>query len=216
MIPFRYPEDRLARRQTPRHFSDYRRYKPYLREEFNRQCVYCRMPDGLRGQDMFGVDHYRPVSLFPALLCEYGNLFYSCNSCNRLKRDFWPAEHELAEGLFLPNPCDHTMSEHLQYSGAWVMPESGAGELAVELLLLNDDSVVGYREFVLRSIERCLTKEQALLETLLHLESRLVETQGPQLAELRLDIAGLQVDLAAVQADLERLTAQNLAGEWSL
>jgi len=216
MNPFWYPEERLTRRQTPGHFSDYRRYKPYLRVEFKRQCVYCRMPDGVRGEDTFGIDHYRPVSLFPSLLCEYRNLFYCCNGCNRLKRDFWPAEQELAAGLFLPNPCDHTMSEHLRYSGSRVMPESRAGEVAINLLLLNDDSMVGYREFVLRSIERCLAREQEVLETLFQLESRLIEAQGPQLAELRLNINGLRVELAAVQADFERLTAKQLTGEESL
>jgi hypothetical protein len=152
MNPFRYPEDRHSRTQTPGPFNDYRRYKPFLREEFTRQCIYCRMPDGVRGPEAFGVDHYRPVSRFPSLRCEYANLFYSCNICNRLKRDFWPAEDQWAKGLFLPNPCDHAMAEHLRYTGVRVVPQSRAGELAVDLLLLNDGSVVEYREFVLRSI----------------------------------------------------------------
>ena len=216
MNPFRYPEEKLARHQTPGHFSDYRRYKPYLRTEFSRQCVYCCMPDGIQGHDSFGVDHYRPMSQFPSLSCEYENLFYSCNRCNRLKRDFWPAEEELVKGLFLPNPCDHTMGEHLRFHGARVMPTSQAGELTINLLLLNDESTVGYREFILRSIGRCLEKEKALLETLLQLESQLAAAPGPQTSELRLEIAELRVDLVEVQADLERLTSKILSGEGSL
>lgn len=88
------------------------------------------------------------------------------------------------------------------------MPTSRAGELTINLLLLNDEPTVGYREFVLRSIERCLEKEKALLETLLQVESHLVEAHEPQLTEIRLDISSLRADLAAVQADLERLTGE--------
>jgi hypothetical protein len=209
MNPFRYPENRHSRSQKPDSFSDYRRYKPYLRTEFGRQCVYCRMPDGAQGKAAFGVDHYRPASRFPDLLCTYANLFYSCNVCNRLKRDFWPDEQKWTNGLFLPNPCDHLMSEHLQYTGASVLPASRAGELAIDLLLLNDESVIGYREFILRSIERCLAEEQMILATLLDLEARLTEAQGAQLAGISLDIAGLKADLVAVRTDLERLTTRN-------
>lgn len=213
MNPFRYPEERLARLQTPGRFNDYRRYKPYLRAEFSRQCVYCRIPDGIQGHDSFGVDHYRPMSLFPSLSCEYGNLFYSCNRCNSLKGDFWPREDELADGWFLPNPCDHTMSKHLRFNGAQVTPASRAGEAAIALLLLNDKARVEYREFVLRSIERCLEKEKAILETLLQMEARLAEPQGSESSELRFEIAGRRADLAAVQADLKRLTSRVLSGD---
>lgn len=102
------------------------------------------------------------------------------------------------------------MGEHLRYSGARVVPESSTGLLAIDLLLLNDELVVGYRELILRSIERCLVQEKSILENLLALESRVARTPETQVAELQLDIAGLKSDLAAVHADLERLTAQSL------
>jgi hypothetical protein len=210
MNPFRYPDDRHARRQAPGLLSNYRLYKPFLREEFERQCVYCRMPDGVQAPDAFGVDHYRPASRFPDLRCAYENLFYCCNVCNRLKGTFWPSEAEWAAGRFVPNPCDHVMRQHLRYSGAYILPESSAGQLAIDLLLLNDELVIGYRELILRSIERCLAQQKSILDSLLALEARVPQAEGALATELRLDIAILRSDLAAIHADLERLTSRTL------
>ena len=88
MNPFSYPDSQHLRTQKPDRFSDYKRYKPFLRIEFERKCVYCRLPDGVKGEEAFGVDHYRPVSKFPGLDCAYENLFYTCNTCNWRKGDF--------------------------------------------------------------------------------------------------------------------------------
>jgi hypothetical protein len=212
MNPFRYPGDRHTRAQTPGPFGDYHRYKVYLRAEFRRQCVYCRLPDGPKGQDTFGVDHYKPVSRFPRLRASYSNLFYSCNPCNRRKGDFWPTRTQRAKGIFMPNPCDHTMAEHLAYRGARVDPISRAGELTVELLMLNDEVAIGYREFVLRSIERCLDHVAAISETLLVLTPRLRTARGREREDLELDLSVIRNDLVLLGEDFERLTGTRLPG----
>ena len=83
LILFRYPKAKHIRRHRPtRTYKDYRTYKKYLRKEFSGQCVYCLLPDAPKGQESFGVDHYRPVSLFAQLETSYDNLFYACNACN--------------------------------------------------------------------------------------------------------------------------------------
>jgi len=210
MNPFRYPESRHHRARTPGPFTDYRRYKPHLQAEFARQCVYCRMPEGPKGEDSFGVDHYRPVSQFPDLRSDYGNLFYSCNLCNSWKSDFWPTAAQQSRGEFLPNPCDHVMSEHLRYHGARVEATSPAGELAITLLMLNDDEAVGYREFLLRSIERCLSQAAATSEFLLTLGPRLNQTEGAAREALQQEISKHKSELADVAHDYERLTGMTL------
>jgi len=212
MRPFLYPEERHLRAQTPPSFTDYRQYKPYLRLEFAGQCVYCRMPDGLAGADSFGVDHYRPTSRFPDLGSVYGNLFYSCNRCNRRKGDFWPTDSQWSEGAVFPNPCDHRMSEHLRYRGARVQAISRAGEIAVELLMLNDEEDVRYREFVRRSIERCLSEAAIKSELLLALTPRLLESQGTENEQMRIEISRLKADLSRIAEDFERLTGARLPG----
>lgn len=111
--PFRYPQSRYRRKLNPPPYANYTRYKPFLKQEFTSQCVYCRLPDGLKGEDGFSVDHYRPQSKFPELVTTYGNLFYACRCCNRRKGAFWPADAQWRAKQFIPNPCDHVMFEHL-------------------------------------------------------------------------------------------------------
>jgi hypothetical protein len=105
------------------------------------------------------------------------------------------------------------MSQHLRFNRDRVTSVSQAGELAINLLLLNDELTVEFRAFVLRSIERCLEWENILVEALLQAESHLGEARQPQISEIRLEIARLRVQLASVQADLERLTSRVLSGE---
>jgi len=147
--PFAYPKSRHRRKLSPPAYSTYKPYKPYLREEFGSRCVYCCLPDGLKGPDAFGVDHYRPRKRFPALATTYSNLFYCCNCCNSRKSQFWPSAEQLRNQEFVPNPCDHVMFQHLQYKGPIIDLKSPAGRQAEKVLDFNDRASVEYRQFVL-------------------------------------------------------------------
>jgi len=151
--PFLYPQIRHRRKLSPPTFSTYRQYKPFLREEFNKQCVYCRALDRIKGSESFGVDHYRPVKHYPSLALEYLNLYYACNRCNALKRDFWPTLRQFTvDKVFIPNPCEHVMFEHMRYKGGTVAAVSSAGEFTVERLDLNDPSAAEFREGLIRAL----------------------------------------------------------------
>lgn len=102
MNPYTYQKVIHKRTVIPPIFNDYRKYKPYLSLEFKRQCVYCRALEKAKGWESFGVDHYRPKAKFPLLSNEYLNLFYSCNRCNGLKRDYWPTDIEKKTGSLCP------------------------------------------------------------------------------------------------------------------
>ena len=102
----------------------------------------------MRGEDSFGVDHYKPKSLFPDELLVYSNLFYSCNVCNRRKGGFWPNLRQREMEIFIPNPCDHKMFEHVRFEGLRVVPRTDAGKWCVELLSLNDSEFLEYRELI--------------------------------------------------------------------
>ena len=41
MIPFMYPGQSHVRRHGPAGYADYKRYRPWLRDEFTFRCVYC-------------------------------------------------------------------------------------------------------------------------------------------------------------------------------
>jgi hypothetical protein len=175
MTPFLYPQSKHRRTQAPPAYIKYQNYKPYLRQEFSAKCVYCCYPDGIKGADSFGVDHYRPKSKFPEFETHYPNLFYACNCCNRRKGNFWPTPAEDQLGSFVPNPCDHVMFTHMRYRGAIVEPRTKTGRFAVKLLLLNDDESVGQRETVnvaIKSIQEIHVRQS---KTLAAIESRLNE-----------------------------------------
>jgi hypothetical protein len=122
-----------------------------LQIEFSARCVYCCTPDGIKTYAAFGVDHYRPKHVFPSLAVEYLNLYYCCNSCNSRKGKYWPkAALEATE--FIPNPCEHEMFRHLKYDGPTVVAKTRAGEVAVELLALNDPVTVAWRDASLQTI----------------------------------------------------------------
>jgi 5-methylcytosine-specific restriction endonuclease McrA len=203
MNPFSYPEDRIVRRLTPGPFRNYHLYKPYLREEFSRRCVYCRLPDGMKGLDTFGIDHYRPMVRFPAGETEYNNLFYACNTCNRRKGTFWPDEQQRRQGLFLPNPCDHRMADHLSYRGGRVEPASPTGSFALELLQLNTEEDVTFRERMLRVVERCWQTLEEILHALESLEPLVKTAAGEERDRILHDRERLLARLNLHKSDLE-------------
>lgn len=145
--PFSYSHSKHKRQYSPKHYADYSKYKPTLRLEYEGKCIYCRFPDTVKGYDNFGVEHYRPKSLFPHLRTEYSNLFYCCNTCNRRKGNDWPAV------VFVPNPDDHVMIDHLRFKKETVEPLTEAGRYACELLQLNDPSLVRTRKALLASLQ---------------------------------------------------------------
>lgn len=149
--PFVYPKVRHVRTITPPKLSSYRRYKKYLRQEFRGQCVYCRMPDSIMGVSQFGADHYKPQSRYPNLSTEYENLYYCCNGCNSNKGDAPPIG--MPPDIFVPNPCDHVMYAHMRYKRAEVEHITKAGQYTVELLDLNEETLVARREDNLHMID---------------------------------------------------------------
>jgi hypothetical protein len=160
--PFLYPKTKHKRTQTPPAYSTHQQYKGDLQKEFLGQCVYCRALDAPKGYESFGVDHYRPKSLFPELATEYFNLYYSCNRCNAFKGRFWPSGGEAKAGVFIPNPCEHVMFDHLRYKLATVTGTSVAGEFTVERLDINDPNAVEFRKSFIHALlgmhsqlERC-------------------------------------------------------------
>jgi hypothetical protein len=152
--PFLYPQAKHRRRLRPGPFTNYRDYKPALQEEFTKQCVYCRIPDNIRTFNNFGVDHYKPQWKFPELECVYVNLYYACNTCNSLKGKKWLTDEEQAFGLFIPNPCDHVMFEHLRFRGADIETRTLTGAWADAELRLSADDRRYERDMILRTISR--------------------------------------------------------------
>lgn len=103
-----------SRAHNPPIFSNYRKYKPYLRLEFDHSCSYCeiREPE-LGGQQSFCVEHYKPKKKFPSLINIYQNLLYACRHCNQWKGEYWPSVSGKILGCVILNPFVHDIDKHL-------------------------------------------------------------------------------------------------------
>jgi hypothetical protein len=140
---FRYSSTPHGRRHGPAGYSSYKRFKPWLRDDFTFRCIYCLFrekwyPDGAAA---FGVDHHIPQSKAPSLALVYDNLFYTCQRCNSLKQD-----HE-----FFVNPSVEAIGSHMH-----VLPTGEVealtkyGNILIDFLQLNDEERVRWRQHLLR------------------------------------------------------------------
>jgi len=197
-----FPKERQRRGPSPGQFPEHQSYKPYLQRQFRRKCVYCRVSDGLKGYESFGVDHYLPKSKFPHLALAWRNLFYACNVCNT-----WKGEAVSTPELFLPNPCDHRMTDHLQYRDADIETYTGHGEWLSELLHLPERKSL--REFVLSALGRFLAARNELLRDLITYEARLAEAPaGEESDSVQTAIRETIQDLERVDRHIELLTGE--------
>jgi hypothetical protein len=207
MGPFLYPKSLHKRRLAPGPFKSYKKYKPYLRDEFHTQCVYCRLPDALtRGADSFGTDHYRPVKWFKSLKSEYVNLFYCCNSCNRLKGDYWPLMGK-APNILLPNPCDFRMADHIRYAGATVVSRSKVGDNALIVFDFNDPAAVTQRRLMIDAIKAIRSKRATYSQTRGELRKRLKAAAAADRARLANAVARYDSKIGEIDANLVLLRA---------
>ncbi len=103
-------------------------YKPFLREDFDHRCAYCKNHEAVEGGSKnFEIDHYMPLSKFRKLEFIYSNLFYSCKECNRSKGSYYPTFIEKLMGEYILNPCDHDFGDHYEMnSPEWVGKTSTA------------------------------------------------------------------------------------------
>jgi hypothetical protein len=186
------PQQLQERSPDPGPFGEHRSYKPYLQREFRRKCVYCRISDGLKGYEGFGVDPYLPKSKFPDLHAVWSNLFYACNVCNT-----WKGDSVSTPERFLPNPCLHRMADHLQYQGAEVETYTPHGEWLVELLHRAERRDL--RELILSALAQFLTIRNELLEDLTAYETLLDQDRSDE------ERHSLQGSIMETTEELERI-----------
>ena len=207
MSPFVYPKATHVRQLSPRVFRRYRTYKGYLRKEFARKCVYCRMPDGMKGWAQFGVEHYRPKERFPGLECTYSNLYYCCNDCNSRKGEYWPSRG-YEKTRFIPNPCDHVMFDHVRFSGTQVAFRTLAGRTMVDLLQLNDREVVEYRQFMMDMLDGTSQRCTGIEKDIASAKKRLASASQQEAATLQAAITKLEAILERLRRHLKRLRGE--------
>jgi uncharacterized protein (TIGR02646 family) len=105
----------IVRTKNVPKYNYYRKYKKYLREDFENKCVYCKIHEGENGSfHNFACDHFRPKSIieFRYLKNSYENLMYSCLDCNRKKGKNWPNEELIKKGYQFIDPCEKDYNDY--------------------------------------------------------------------------------------------------------
>ena len=125
----------------------YRKYLPFVREDFVGQCAYCLLSEILAdGEENFELDHFRPKSRFKELVNDFYNIYYSCHPCNHQKHDAWPVPELEAKGISIADPCADEFRTHFlaKADGTWEgVTETGA--YTIKLLRLNRKHLIRIR-----------------------------------------------------------------------
>ena len=142
-FPYSYPAAPHMRKHGPSGWNDYKKYRPWLRDEFSFRCVYCLERELWRDMRIaMPVDHFVPQARAPELKSSYDNLLYLCPNCNLLKGD----------GL-LPDPTEVPFAECLaMQNDGRIEALNTDGELIIEVLELDDDRATTYRRRVIGTI----------------------------------------------------------------
>ena len=143
--PYAYPPTPHVRRHGPGGWSDYQRYREWLRDEFSFRCVYCLDREVWR--DMRGrmhIDHFQPQAVRPELKCDYRNLLYLCPACNGLKRD-----------TLLPDPCAIALGDCIRVhkdGRIEAVNDDEQAKLLISRLALDEPSAREHRRLILGTI----------------------------------------------------------------
>jgi hypothetical protein len=136
-MPFEYPTAAHARIHGPKGYTNYKSFKPWLRDEFVFHCVYCleRERWSIYGASSFSVDHVKAKVDYPELKCDYENLIYACVRCNSWKND---TEE-------LPDPTQTPYGNLIEIRNGRAVAIDPLGRVIIDHLHLDEDPVVTTR-----------------------------------------------------------------------
>lgn len=101
---------------TPGKKTNYKDYKPFLKEDFSYRCAYCNTSEVTIGTVPFHIDHFVPRKKFEGVLDDldvyYDNLMWSCPRCNMKKGKKHEGKISLeCENTLLINPRKENSNE---------------------------------------------------------------------------------------------------------
>ncbi|HXD31707.1 MAG TPA: hypothetical protein VN643_11345 [Pyrinomonadaceae bacterium] len=134
----------LRRTPAPIVSGGYRAFRPFVREDFSRQCAFCLFSELVAGgEEAFELDHFRPKHRFPELLNDFYNLYYSCHPCNHIKRDSWPPPALEEQGICFVDLCKEDFASHfsVEKDGTW-NGLTNPGNYTIDKLNLNRQHLV--------------------------------------------------------------------------
>jgi hypothetical protein len=142
--PYEYPGEPHRRKHGPEGFSNYARYRPWLRDEFAFRCVFCLTRE--RWVDLrrpLQIDHFEPKALRPERENDYENLLLLCAACNSLKS----TSH-------VPDPCEVALSSCLKiHDDGSIVALNEYGERLILELALDDPEFTAWRRQLLTMLK---------------------------------------------------------------
>jgi len=146
--PYAFPPRPHQRRHGPDGYSEYGRFKVWLRDEFQFRCAYCLYREvwERRGWRRFEIDHVAPRVVAPHRTLEYDNLAYSCDACNNFKSD-----------AAVPGPDDLDYARHFRFDpDGSVQPLTLKGKYLIEILGLDADYLERGRRKIFGNYQKIL------------------------------------------------------------
>jgi len=134
---------KFTRKEPPKSYRDYRRYRPYTRRDFKRICAYCfRHEEEAGGEEAFVQDHFEPRSRPNVHPADYFNLYWCCGPCNlpQNKGANWPTAEQVGRGEVFCDPCDHDPvgTDYRENEVGRLDQLTPAGEYTIRHIRLND------------------------------------------------------------------------------
>jgi hypothetical protein len=168
---FDYPIPRTERRHGPAGYASYKRFRPWLRDEFDFRCVYCLKREKwgqVTGE--FDIDHFEPQRINPKAPIDYLNLVYACRRCNLVKLD---------QAVAVPFPLLDMDSAAVLADGT-ILAQNDAVRRLILQLDLNSPTLRSWRVMWMRIVALAEEYDQDLFERLVSLPDEL-----PDLIALR-------------------------------
>jgi hypothetical protein len=141
--------------------------KMHLRAEGGLRCVYCSVNESVMGgYQFFWVEHHKPQSVAPELENDLGNLFYSCQICNRFKSNDWPNEPDLSlELCCYPNPSvvDYKSLFNIEAEGKIIGSYTASKYLVERIYLNRPQLIIERRRIALQKIHMEILEETSEL-----------------------------------------------------
>ena len=178
-------------------YSDYRQYKPHLRQDFSYHCAYCAIHENeWGGPRHFHVEHFRPKSRFPQFIADYENLLYACDVCNCYKGNDWPSDDPLTDGVGYLDPCRHDYDEHFEsnLTTGYTNGRTPPARYMVERLHFNRQFLIQLRQKRTREEAIHQRFQQICREVLKMIEHSLQDNSLPDHAKKSLRLAQTAIE----------------------
>ena len=135
---------------APKITGGYAAYRSHVQIDFAKTCAYCLLQELMTGgEENFELDHFKPKRVFPLLIKDFYNLYWSCHPCNHIKRDYWPSVALSRRGIGFVDLCEDDFGTHFleKDDGTWEGLTPSA-EYTIDALNLNRPHLKEIRRLV--------------------------------------------------------------------